>query len=237
MYDSVTSRIPEIWGASTLELQPSGTGDYGHVRGSYSSASCSLRKQCGQRGSDLPSETRPFDFTKDLLDPCRVLNRNMNMVVNAPLEPPTEESLGTSAGAEEGEHVLHNDSRPYSCFSQRQKTCISYIASFSAMFSGLSSFIYYPSITAISSSLDVSVELINLTITSYQIVSGIAPSILGDLADQSGRRPVCLIAFILYFSANLGLALQNSYTALVALRCLQSAGASSMFPRSLILNG
>ena len=49
----------------------------------------------------------------------------------------------------------------------------------------------------------------------------------GDLADQSGRRPVWLIAFILYFSANVGLALQNSYSALVVLRCVQSAGASS----------
>lgn len=56
--------------------------------------------------------------------------------------------------------------------------------------------------------------------TSYQVFSGIAPSILGDLADQSGRRPVCLIAFTLYFSANLGLALQNSYIALVMLRCI-----------------
>ena len=159
----------------------------------------------------------------------------MDDEVKAPLEAPLEEFLGTSAGIEEGERSLHDDSRSYSCFSQRQKTCISSIASLSAMFSGLSSFIYYSSITAISRSLHVSVELINLTITSYQAVSGIAPSILGDLADQSGRRPVCLIAFTLYFSANLGLALQNSYTALVALRCLQSAGASSRSLRYLIL--
>ncbi|KAL9629604.1 MAG: hypothetical protein Q9164_006811 [Protoblastenia rupestris] len=151
----------------------------------------------------------------------------MNDEVKPPLEPRFEEPLGASADAGGGEHVLQDDSRPYSCFSQQQKTCISFIASFSAMFSGLSSFIYYPSITAISHSLDVSIELVNLTITSYQVVSGIAPSILGDLADQSGRRPVCLIAFTLYFSANLGLALQSSYTALVVLRCLQSAGASS----------
>lgn len=105
------------------------------------------------------------------------------------------------------------------------------------MFSGFSSFIYYPSITAISHSLHVSAELINLTITSYQVVSGIAPSILGDLADQSGRHPVCLITFTLYFSANLGLALQDSYTALVVLRCLQSAGASSMSLWCLMLWG
>jgi MFS family permease len=100
------------------------------------------------------------------------------------------------------------------------------------MFSGLSSFIYYPAITALSRSLRVSIELINLTITSYQLVSGVAPSILGDMADQTGRRPVSLIAFSLYFVANLGLALQNNYTALILLRCLQSAGASG---RSILL--
>lgn len=161
----------------------------------------------------------------------------MDDEVKAPLEPPVEETLRPFTSAKENARGLQDDSRPYSCFSQRQKTCISSIASFSAMFSGLSSFIYYPSITAISRSLHVSVELINLTITSYQVVSGIAPSIMGDLADQSGRRPVCLIAFSLYFSANLGLALQHSYTALVVLRCLQSAGASSMSLRSLLLRG
>lgn len=65
------------------------------------------------------------------------------------------------------------------------------------MFLGLSLFIYYPSITAMSRSLHVSGELINLNITSYQVVSGVAPSILGDLADHNGRRPVCLPTFTL----------------------------------------
>ena len=148
----------------------------------------------------------------------------MSNEVKAPLEPPSEKSLDAIVGDKD---CTQDSGRPYSSFSERQKTCISFIASFSAMFSGLSSFIYYPSITAISQSLRVSIELVNLTITSYQVVSGIAPSILGDLADQSGRRPVCLIAFILYFSANLGLAIQSSYAGLVVLRCLQSAGASS----------
>ena len=136
--------------------------------------------------------------------------------------------LGKHTQYQKKENPSPDDSQPYSYFSQRQKRCIAFLASFSAMFSGLSSFIYYPSITAISRSLNVSVELVSLTITSYQIVSGIAPSILGDLADQSGRRPVILLAFSVYLVANIGLATQSSYTALVVLRCLQSAGASSM---------
>ena len=122
---------------------------------------------------------------------------------------------------------------PYSSFTPTQKVCISRAVSFSAMFSGLSSFIYYPAITALSNSLNASIEEINLTITSYQLVSGLAPSILGDMADQTGRRPVSLIALSLYLAANLGLAAQDTYKGLLLLRCLQSAGASSMLVPSM----
>lgn len=114
----------------------------------------------------------------------------------------------------------------YSVFTPFQKRWISYAVCASAMFSGLSSFIYYPAITALSRSLRVSIGLINLTITSYLVVSGVAPSLLGDMADQTGRRPVSLVALNLYFAANVGLALQDSYAALLVLRCVQSAGAS-----------
>ncbi len=77
--------------------------------------------------------------------------------------------------------------------------------------------------------MDVSIELVNLSITSYQVVSGIAPSVFGDLADQVGRRPVCILVFLVYFAANVGLAIQNDYASLMVLRCVQSAGASSKY--------
>lgn len=48
-----------------------------------------------------------------------------------------------------------------------------------------------------------------------------------DLYHQSaGRRPAYIICFVIYLAANLGLALQNNYAALMVLRCLQSAGSS-----------
>ena len=131
---------------------------------------------------------------------------------------------------EEGVDPEKNDEPPrvsYSSFSPLQKSLIVYAASVSATFSGLSSFIYYPAITAIAKALNKSVGAINLTITSYLVVAGIAPSALGDLADRVGRRPISIIALTIYLGANVGLALQNGYTALVVLRCLQSAGASS----------
>ena len=115
----------------------------------------------------------------------------------------------------------------FSSFTSMQKYGLAFAASISATFSGLSSFIYYPAVTALSLSLHTSIGAINLTITAYLVVAGIAPSVLGDLADRIGRRPISLVALSFYFAANLGLALQDSYTALVGLRCLQSAGASS----------
>lgn len=114
----------------------------------------------------------------------------------------------------------------YSVFSTKEKKWIAFLASFAAMFSGLSSFIYFPDISPIADALKTSVELINLTITSYQIVSGVAPSIIGDMADRIGRRPMYITVFTIYTSANVGLALQNSYPALLVLRMIQSAGSS-----------
>ncbi|MBE3042023.1 MFS transporter, partial [Candidatus Bathyarchaeota archaeon] len=98
------------------------------------------------------------------------------------------------------------------------------MASFGAMFSTLMSYIYFPAIVPMSKDLGVSVSLINLTVTSYLIVAGIAPAFMGDLADQGGRRPAYLLMFTLVLVSNIGLALQDSYVALFLLRMLQSSG-------------
>ena len=50
---------------------------------------------------------------------------------------------------------------------------------------------------------------------------------IGDFADRTGRRPAYIICFVIYIASNIGLALQDSYTALIVLRCLQSSGISS----------
>ena len=115
---------------------------------------------------------------------------------------------------------------PYSIFSHREKLVIACLASISAVFSTISSFIYFPAITAISKSLHITVGMINLTVTSYFVVAGIAPAFIGDVADQSGRRVASILSFTIYLGANVGLALQNSYAVLLVLRCLQSVGAS-----------
>ena len=115
---------------------------------------------------------------------------------------------------------------PYTVFTKLQKRWIIFLVAFAGMFSPLSSFIYYPAITSIAKDLNTSVELINLTITSYMVVSGVTPAIVGDLADMVGRRPIYILTFLIYCGANVGLAVQRSYPSLLVLRMLQSFGGS-----------
>lgn len=49
---------------------------------------------------------------------------------------------------------------------------------------------------------------------------------IAGFSDKAGRRPAYIICFTIYMSANLALALQDNYVALLVLRMLQSAGSS-----------
>lgn len=118
------------------------------------------------------------------------------------------------------------EQEPFSIFTEWQKRWISFAASFGAMFSTLSSYIYLPALVPMARDLGVTLTLLNLTVTSYLIVAGLAPAFMGDMADQGGRRPVYILMFALMLGANIGMALQNSYPVLLVLRMLQSAGSS-----------
>ena len=49
---------------------------------------------------------------------------------------------------------------------------------------------------------------------------------IAGFSDGAGRRPAYVYCFVVYIAANIGLALQSNYAALLVLRCLQSAGSS-----------
>lgn len=93
--------------------------------------------------------------------------------------------------------------------------------------SGFASNIYFPALPAIARDLDVSVELINLTVTSYLIFQGIAPSFWGPLSDVKGRRIAYCCTFLVFLGACIGLAETKNYATLIVLRCLQSTGSAS----------
>lgn len=116
---------------------------------------------------------------------------------------------------------------PYSIFDKRQKALIVFIASTASTFSGFASNIYFPALAAVASDLDVSIELINLTITSYLILQGIAPSLWGPLSDVKGRRVAYCFTFLVFLGACIGLAETKNYATLIVLRSLQSSGSAS----------
>jgi MFS family permease len=131
----------------------------------------------------------------------------------------------------DGEATQHNE--PYSIFTPCQKRWIVSLAAATGMFSPLSSLIYYPATTSMATGLNTTVSMVNLAITSYLVISAILPAVLGDVADQMGRRPVYIGALLIYLVANVGLALQRNFVALLLLRMLQSAGISGKFDSSM----
>lgn len=151
---------------------------------------------------------------------------------------PHADSSSSTLATEEGEQDEHDGTAdmeelapvstgpPYSAFSSGQKRYIVFMATLAAFISPTSANIYFPALNPIQEELGVSTKLINLTLTSYMIFQGLAPTVFGDLADMAGRRPAYILAFIIYLGANIGLALQDSYAALFILRCLQSTGSS-----------
>ncbi|KAL6713148.1 hypothetical protein ACLMJK_009269 [Lecanora helva] len=132
---------------------------------------------------------------------------------------------------------LASPGEQFSIFSSTQKRAIAVAGSCAAFFSPASSNIYFPALVTIARDVHVSLSQINLTITTYQIVQGIAPMLVAGFSDSAGRRPAYLICFVVYTAANLGLALQSSFASLLGLRLLQSAGSSGMVALAIALVG
>ncbi|KAI0433022.1 multidrug resistance protein [Xylaria sp. FL1042] len=107
----------------------------------------------------------------------------------------------------------------YSAFTRAEKFCIVALVSFAAWFSTLSSFIYYPALQPFSEDLSVSVDDINLTITTYMSVATVAPTL-------------CIyniITLAVCIAANIATAASRSFHALLGLRVLQALAISGAF--------
>ncbi|KAK5937334.1 hypothetical protein PMZ80_010340 [Knufia obscura] len=139
----------------------------------------------------------------------------------------TDDVEAHQESAGEVTRVATND-RPYTTFTGRQKAILVLISTLGACFSHFTANIYFPAIDTISRALRVSVSEVNLTITTYLIFQGIAPSFISAIADEYGRRPAYVVGFTIYMLANLGLGLNNSYAGLLVLRCIQSCGCSGL---------
>jgi multidrug resistance protein len=175
----------------------------------------------------------PDNYLKDAEKAEEVGATIQGAVLEDPAEPsgtshtPSADSDDTQNGGPDLEQLAAVTTGPVSSsFSTWKKRYIVLMVTWAAFVSPTSANIYFPALNPIKADLNVSTTLINLTLTSYMIFQGLAPTLFGDLADMAGRRPAYILAFIIYLGANIGLSLQNGYAALFILRCLQSTGSS-----------
>lgn len=129
--------------------------------------------------------------------------------------------------SDDPEALNETESAPlHTSFTRSQVIFIVIMITLGSFFSPLSGQIYFPAIPVIAKDYHTTTGRINLTITTYMILQGLAHMIMGTFGDTTGRRPAYLLTFTIYLAANIGLATQKSYAALLVLRCLQSAGSS-----------
>ncbi|KAF2109371.1 major facilitator superfamily domain-containing protein [Lophiotrema nucula] len=122
---------------------------------------------------------------------------------------------------------------PYSIFSNRMKMWIVFLVAISALISPFGATLFYPVLNVLSDELHVSPAMINISITTYMIAQAIAPSIIAGMSDNGGRRLSFVVCFVIFVVANIGLALQTNYAALLILRMVQAAGCSASIALSI----
>lgn len=122
---------------------------------------------------------------------------------------------------------VDQDETVFSAFLPHIKLMIVIFAAVSGFMSPFSSNIYVPALDTISKELSISRADTLLSVTTYLIFQGLAPSFWGPLSDTLGRRPILVCTFTVLLGANLGLAFTNTFWLLLVLRMLQAFGASS----------
>ena len=72
----------------------------------------------------------------------------------------------------------------------------------------------------IAKDLHVSDILVDLYMSKYVILQGIAPAFPAQMSDVAGHRPVYLSRLVMCLVTNVGLGALNRYAALMTSRCL-----------------
>ncbi|KAF9532127.1 MFS general substrate transporter [Crepidotus variabilis] len=123
----------------------------------------------------------------------------------------------------------NSSNEPESRFTRPEKWFIVLFAAYVGLFSPLTANIYFPAIPTLSKAFNKSTELINLTVTMYMVLQGVAPMVWGPLSDHVGRRPISAACLLVLSLSCVGLALvpTNAYWLLMLLRCVQAAGSAS----------
>ncbi|KAH3678373.1 hypothetical protein WICMUC_001390 [Wickerhamomyces mucosus] len=111
----------------------------------------------------------------------------------------------------------------YTVFNHFEKYCIVISTSTITIWSPIGQPVYYPALLVLENHFHISEELVNLSIVLYMICQSITPLVLSAFADKLGRRPILLVILAGFCAASAGIAVCNSYSAILVLRSIQSS--------------
>ena len=158
------------------------------------------------------------------------LNTNRQKPPDLEIHTTTANGSTNTTLMDDPESLTNNAPAPlHTVFTRPQRLFIVVMTTLASFFSPLSGQIYFPAIPDIANDYHTTTARINLTITTYMILQGLAPTIMGTFGDTTGRRPAYILTFTIYLAANIGLAVQNSYAACwccAASRAQAAAGPS-----------
>jgi Ca2+/Na+ antiporter len=148
-----------------------------------------------KRTSSSLTSRRSSNNSLPSIDACNLDSKADATIGNPPNNDRTVAICDVEANVE---NVVESDEGPrplYSAFTKGQKRYIVFMTAIAGFFSPVSANIYFPALTTLSTHFNVSSTLINLTLTTYMIFQGLAPTFFGDFADAAGRRPAYCMSY------------------------------------------
>ncbi|CCE78569.1 Piso0_001196 [Millerozyma farinosa CBS 7064] len=132
------------------------------------------------------------------------------------------EKQNSSNEHDDAEKTAEQDTE-YCILTSLEKTGIVIILGLTALWSTLSSSIYFPALPSLSKDFDADPGLMNVSVVVYLICQGMVPTFFGPVADSFGRRPSILFCLSGYVAICAGLSKCKYFWQLVVLRCFQAA--------------
>ncbi len=105
---------------------------------------------------------------------------------------------------------------------------ILYVVCVSAFFASLNQNIYSPILPLIRDSFQVSLNMVNLSVSLFIFVTAIMQMVLGPLVDFKGPRFVLIPGILLIVVASIGCAVAHHFAAFLLFRALQAVGTAAI---------
>ncbi|GEQ72655.1 hypothetical protein JCM33374_g6342 [Metschnikowia sp. JCM 33374] len=119
----------------------------------------------------------------------------------------------------------YHDARNY---KSSQKLTIVCIVAFAAVAGPMGTSILLPAVEDLSSDLNTSISMVNISVGIYLLSLGIFPLWWSNFSEKHGRRSVYVISFVWFFAFSIASAFAPSIESLIVFRLLAGVGGSAV---------